>query len=129
MKISKKTIFRIFSIAIMVVMIAMTLNNIAFATEVDWTPSSKGDGTTATKFKGILNTILGIVEVIGIAVAVIMLVVLAIKYISAAPNDKADIKKSATMYIVGAVVLFAASGILEIIKNFSNEMLNADASA
>ena len=71
----------------------------------------------------ILNIILGITQVIGIAIAVIMLIVLAIKYISAAPSDKAEIKKSATAYIVGAVVLFAASGIIQIIKNFATEAI------
>ena len=50
-----------------------------------------------------------------------MLIVLAIKYISAAPGDKAEIKKHAVIYIVGAVVLFAASGIIQIIKTFATD--------
>ena len=54
--------------------------------------------------------------------AIIMLIVLAIKYISAAPGDKADIKKHAVVYVVGAIVLFAASGILGIIKNFASNV-------
>lgn len=123
MKISKKTIFRIFSIALMVVMLTMAIQNIAFADEYAYTPVGKQDGTTATKFQSILNAILGIVQVIGIAIAVIMLIVLAIKYISAAPSDKADIKKSATAYIIGAVVLFAASGVIQIIKNFADDTI------
>lgn len=118
----KKTIVRILSIALMVAMIAMCLNNVVLADTPD--PSTfKGDGTgaTAQKFTSILNTILGIAQVIGVAVAIIMLIVLAIKYISAAPGDKAEIKKHAVVYIVGAVVLFGASGILGIIKNFTKE--------
>ena len=55
-------------------------------------------------------------------IAVIMLIVLAIKYISAAPSEKADIKKSATIYIVGAVLLFAASGVLAIIQGFAENI-------
>lgn len=123
MKISKKTIFRIFSIALMVVMLTMAIQNIAFADEYAYNPSGDQSTTTATKFQGILNVILGIVQVIGIAIAVIMLIVLAIKYISAAPSDKADIKKSATAYIIGAVVLFAASGVIQIIKNFATDTI------
>ena len=46
-------------------------------------------------------------------------VLLAIKYISAAPNDKAEIKKHAVVYILGAIVLFAASALLGIVKNFA----------
>lgn len=123
MKMSKKTIFRILSIALMIVMLTMAIHNVAFADEYAYTPRGDQGGTTATKFQSILNVILGIVQVIGIAIAVIMLIVLAIKYISAAPSDKADIKKSATAYIIGAVVLFAASGVIQIIKNFANDTI------
>ena len=121
MKMSKKSIFRILSIALMVVLFSMSIHNVAFA-DVIYTPNGQG-GTTSNKFGTILNIILGITQVIGIAIAVIMLIVLAIKYISAAPSDKAEIKKSATAYIVGAVVLFAASGIIQIIKNFATEAI------
>ena len=123
MKMSKKTIFRILSIALMIVMLTMAIQNVAFADEYAYNPVGEQTGTTATKFQSILNVILGIVQVIGIAIAVIMLIVLAIKYISAAPSDKADIKKSATAYIIGAVVLFAASGVIQIIKNFANDTI------
>mgnify|MGYP006967165386 CR=1 FL=1 len=70
----------------------------------------------------VLGAVLTIVQVVGMGVAVIMLIVLAIKYISAAPGDKADIKKHAVVYVVGAVVLFAASGILGIVKNFAKNV-------
>ena len=76
----------------------------------------------ASSINRIVGSILTIVQVVGCGVAVIMLIVLAIKYISAAPGDKADIKKHAVVYVVGAVVLFAASGILQIVKNFSNNI-------
>lgn len=70
----------------------------------------------------IVGSILTIVQVVGCGVAVIMLIVLAIKYISAAPGDKADIKKHAVVYVVGAIVLFGASGILQIVKNFAGNV-------
>ena len=77
------------------------------------------DSKPAESVQTIGGKILGVVQLIGVSVAVIMLIVLAIKYISAAPNDKAEIKKHAVVYVVGAVVLFGAAGILEIIKNFA----------
>lgn len=112
----KKTIVRIMSIALMVAMIAMCLSNVAFA---DYTPKGNQGTATGTKFGNILDVFLGLVQIVGIAIAVIMLIVLAIKYISAAPGDKAEIKKHAVVYIVGAVLLFAASGIIQIIKTFA----------
>ena len=41
---------------------------------------------------------------------------------SNAPSDKAEIKKHAVVYIVGAVVLFAASGLLGIIRTFAGNI-------
>ena len=54
-----------------------------------------------------------------------MLVVLAIKYMSAAPGDKADIKKHAVVYVTGAVVLFGSAGILSIIEKFASTNIKA----
>ena len=83
--------------------------------------TAKAKDTTGTAYAAqkIVQSILTTVQVVGMGVAVIMLIVLAIKYISAAPGDKADIKKHAVVYVVGAVVLFAAAGILQIVKNFA----------
>ena len=50
-----------------------------------------------------------------------MLAVLAMKYMSAAPGEKATIKKHAAVYIVGAIVLFGAAGILNIIETFATK--------
>ncbi len=72
--------------------------------------------------KNIMGSILNIVQIVAVGVAIIMLIVLAIKYISSAPNDKAEIKKHAVVYIVGAFVLFASAGILGVIKKFAGNI-------
>lgn len=84
------------------------------------------DGGAGSSVQKIIASIINMVQIIGIGVAIIMLVVLAIKYISAAPGDKADIKKHAVVYVVGAIVLFAASGILQIIKSFAGNIQGSD---
>lgn len=86
------------------------------------TNAAQDTSGAADSINRIIGSVLTIVQVVGCGVAVIMLIVLAIKYISAAPGDKADIKKHAVVYVVGAVVLFAASGILQIVKNFANNV-------
>lgn len=80
------------------------------------------DGKAAESITNIIGALINIIQIIGTGVAIIMLIVLAIKYISAAPGDKADIKKHAVVYVVGAIVLFAATGILQIVKNFSKNI-------
>lgn len=69
-----------------------------------------------------IGSIIAFVQVVGMGVAIIMLIVMAIKYISAAPSEKAEIKKSIMIYVVGAIVLFAATGILQIVKNFAGNI-------
>ena len=67
----------------------------------------------------LLSSVATVVKVVAVGIAIIMLIVIAMKYMLAAPGEKAEIKKSAVVYIIGAVVLFAVSGILAIIQKFS----------
>lgn len=89
--------------------------------------NKKDDSGAAVTAQNLIGKIINIAQVIGMGVAILMLIVLAIKYISASPEGKAEIKKNATIYIVGAVVLFAATGILQIIRRFAIG-INNDAS-
>lgn len=84
---------------------------------------TEDEGGVVTKTQSIMGTIIGVIRTIGIGIAIIMLTYIAIKYMSASPDGKAEFKKSATGYIVGAVVLFATSGILTIIQKFATTNL------
>lgn len=75
--------------------------------------------------KGASNDIIWIVQAVGYAAATIILVVLAIKYLAASPTDKAEIKKSATIWVVGALILFAGSFILTMIDNFAGSIFGS----
>ena len=103
---------------------AVTFDSI---TEKTATENAQDTSGAASSINRIIGSAMTIVQVVGVGVAIIMLIVLAIKYISAAPGDKADIKKHAVVYVVGAVVLFAASGILGIVKNFAGNIQAAGA--
>ncbi len=75
------------------------------------------DVTSATR--NVMGTVINTIKIVGTGVAIIMITYVAIKYMSAAPSEKAEFKKSAVAYIVGAIVLFAASNILSVINNFA----------
>ena len=83
-----------------------------------------GDTTTKTagKVKEQANNIIRVVQVIATAGAVIILTWLGVKYMLAAPSERADIKKSAIIYIVGAVLLFGTTQILGIIQTFAGDL-------
>lgn len=97
--------------------------NVIKATGTISIPSPTG-GTTTDTINNSSGVVLGVIQAVAIAAAVIMLIVLAIKYVTAAPTEKADVKKSAAIYVLGAVLLFGASGILGIIQSFSTEVVS-----
>ena len=125
MKLNK--VMKIVVAMLLIAMVAMFASQIVFA-GID--PMDVNDNL-GDKFKqqdksgasnaasNIIGMIINIAQVIGMGVAIIMLIVLAIQYIAASPEGKAEIKKNATIYIVGAIILFAASGILGIIRRFA----------
>lgn len=63
---------------------------------------------------GIGGEVIAVLQVVGASVAVIMLIVVAIKYLTSSPNDRAEVKKHMVPYIVGALFIFGA------IRNNSN---------
>ena len=80
---------------------------------------SDSTGTDA-KVNEITATVITSIRIVGICVAIVMLLTVAMKYMTAAPGDKADIKKSSIQYVVGAIVLFGSVGLLSIISKFSS---------
>lgn len=122
-----RKVIKVISIVLMMLMVVAVLMSSVYAVpEVNTNifDNVKADTGTTNTVSKIMATIINVIQIVGMGVAIIMLVYVAIKYMSAAPSDKADFKKSATGYIVGAVVLFAASGILQLVKNFATTTIN-----
>ena len=91
---------------------------------------SASDPSTANgKVTSVLNAVISIVRIAGMCIAITMLLVVAIKYMSAAPGEKADIKKASIAYVVGALVLFGAVGILGIISSFATTNIKVSPTA
>lgn len=84
--------------------------------------SNGKDQTAKQRVSDVLAVIITIVRIAGVCVAIVMLLAVAMKYMTAAAGEKAEIKKSAVQYVVGAVVLFGAVGILGVINNFSKNV-------
>jgi hypothetical protein len=125
----KKVLISLIAVLIIATAISVIMSNSYAAFDFKGEISSADIGTdnsgasdSAAKITGALLTIFRIAAV---GIAMIMLVVVAIKYMSAAPEGKAEIKKHAVIYVVGAVVLFASSGILGIIQNFAASNIKA----
>lgn len=59
--------------------------------------------------------IVNIITTVGIIVAVIVLLILGIKYMMGSASEKAEYKKTMIPYLIGAVLIFGASAIAKAI--------------
>ena len=62
-------------------------------------------------------------RIICVTIAIVILLTISMKYMMSAPGDRADIKKHAVHYVIGAFILFGASALLGLAKNFTNAAL------
>ena len=78
--------------------------------------------------EGITNvggTIVDIITTIGIIVAVVVLLILGIKYLMGSASEKAEYKKTMIPYLVGAILIFGASAIAKAVIAMSESVANA----
>lgn len=86
-------------------------------------PGDFGRGVkVSSDFDSPMRTIMGAVQGIGIGVAVIILVVLGIRYMMGSAEEKAEYKKTMIPYVVGAVLIGAASTIANAVYTFGTSM-------
>ena len=76
-------------------------------------------GTAQGKLGDTPNKILGIIQVVGTIISVGVLMVLGIKYMLGSAQEKAEYKKTFIPYVVGAILLFAAVNIANMIVGFA----------
>ena len=114
---------RIISVLLVIVTILVALSNVVLATDlsVKIDEIAKGNNSVATdKVVNLGKTIVTIMQTIGIVVAVVVLLVLGIKYMMGSAEEKAEYKKTMIPYIVGAVLIFASTTIVNIVYQLAN---------
>ena len=113
-------ISKIITVLMIVMMLATIATNVLAATD----PSTfNGEGKANTdKISTGINNIIKVISYVGSGIAVIVLIVLGIKYMMGSAEEKAEYKKTLLPYILGAVLVFAASSIAGIIFSFSSTL-------
>lgn len=120
-KLIKFTVILILFVLALSMIYSVQASSMSSTIKSNFNGSTSGEGRTAVT--QIISSVLGVVRTIGAAVAVIILMTIAGKYIIASAGDRADIKKYAMNYVIGALILFGATGILSIVKNFVDSSL------
>ena len=109
-------------ITIMMVLMIITINNTCFATGFS-TWSFKGVGDIIGSGKIITNmasAIFWAVRLAGVAIAVIYITILGMKYMTSSVEDRADIKKKLVPFVTGAAIFFGVSFIIELILDIAS---------
>lgn len=68
------------------------------------------------------NKILSILQFIGGGVAVIATLLLAIRYMYSSPEDKAEIKRKLIPYIIGGVMIFGVTNLIQLAAQFVSDL-------
>lgn len=108
-----KILSTILSIILLVAMLSnvvMAVDPAAIAGQLSGTKT-----TAASSVQKLGNQIIGIITTVGVVVAVVILLVLGIKYMMGSASEKAEYKKTMIPYLVGAVLIFGASAITKVV--------------
>ena len=111
-----KTVIKVMT-ALLIVMMMVSISVSSFALtpgEIEGNTDAQG----TNEITNVGNSIVGILQVVGIVLSVIVLIVLGIKYMMGSAEEKAEYKKTMMPYIVGAALIFAASAFAQVIYQF-----------
>ena len=115
-------------IGIVAIMMILVLGMTTISSAVD--PGSIAGELTGTESDaqdqvvGIGNQIIGIITTVGVVVAVVILLVLGIKYMMGSASEKAEYKKTMIPYLVGAILIFGASAITQVVVSIPSGINN-----
>ena len=111
-------------ICVLILLIMCMTTTVTYAVDISPIINGKWNSSIDSDVNNIRGSVIAIVEVIGVSIAVIMLVVLAIKYMTSSPNDRAEVKKHMIPYFIGAILIFGAVGVVQIIRQFTEGTIN-----
>ena len=104
-----------------VVSILLTLAMMATMMSVAMATNMPGISQT-TIAEGAVSKILGLLQWIGYAFAIGMLIYIGIKYTMSAANEKADLKKGLINFVIGAVLIAGAATVCGWVAKFGEEL-------
>ena len=88
--------------------------------------TGEGANVNTEGIAGLGNSIIAVVRIVGIVIAVVILLVLGIKYMMGSAEEKAEYKKSMIPYIVGAVLIFFTTTIVGVVYDLAMALEQSD---
>ena len=116
---SKKILIILINL-ILIMIIFSTVTSASLVNVFENSIDKTGSGTRELKEKG--ADVLGVIRVVGILISVGMLMIIGIKYMLGSSEEKAEYKKSLFPYFIGAVLIFAATTLADVIYGWAKEL-------
>ena len=126
----KKNLKKVVVLLLVLIQLAIISSTVfGSTTKVDTISSLEGTIDTSSKAARTIivvsKTLLELLQLIGIAVGLIMLVIIGIRFILKSDKEKPDFKNVAMNYIFGAICIFGATTILTFIQKIAIQFKNA----
>jgi len=121
---NSKKIMKIGIVLMIIATVLMAVNMVFASGFTDLGDRPNPTSTGVSSVSSVVGNVMGIVQYICYAAAVVLLVILGVKFMTSSPDAKAEVKKSAVIYIIGAVLVFAAGLILNILSSWANQAIH-----
>lgn len=119
----KKSIKVISTLLLAIMLVASIAGTVLAVDPITVLNGIDGNGNVQTNdLTKVGNNIVTIIQVVGIVIAVIVLLVIGIKYMMGSASEKAEYKKTMIPYIVGAVLIFAGTSLVRVIYSLSTSV-------
>ena len=123
----RKIFLKVIFIILILLVVGLVINNNSFSWDMNleqFEGENGNAGRAGNTVTGIVGALINLMSTVGAGVAIIMLVVIGIQYVSKGAEGKAEAKKDLEGYVIGAVILFGVSGLLKLLKMFIDSNLN-----
>lgn len=121
-----KTLKMLTIILIVAMAFTVAIGTISMATSTDVVDGLfQGGDADTSGIEGFGTNVVDIITTIGIIVAVVVLLVLGIKYMMGSAAEKAEYKKTMIPYLIGAVLIFGAAAIAKAVIAMSETITSA----
>ena len=112
-----KKFVKILNIALVAMMLVCISTSVFALTPSELKPADNVTGSPEIQSAG--NSIISILQTVGVVLSVVVLMIIGIKYMMGSAEEKADYKKSMIPYLVGAILIFAASALAQVVYQFA----------
>lgn len=119
----KKSIKVISTLLLAIMLVASIATTVLAAVDLNATINNVEkqnlNGNADQQITKVGGNIVNIIQVVGIVIAVIVLLVIGIKYMMGSASEKAEYKKTMIPYLVGAVLVFAGTSLVKVIYSLA----------